>query len=181
LGPSCLQCFRCSSATRSLRWLAISTTRPSGGGALAPLPRIMELVEIIQFRQWAQLPPLPLRYTRPLDLARPGEPTISPLPPRLLPLLLPLLLLLPLPRLRRHTCKTGPPATMSSWPGGSPIQPGVSRTWRLLAARSRPAVTTAPKCCVSRTYSVANVIQVVVDTLHTAPSLKPKCLELPNS
>jgi hypothetical protein len=41
-------------------------------GALAPpLPRIMELVEIIhQLRKWLQLPPLPLRYTRPLGPAR---------------------------------------------------------------------------------------------------------------
>jgi hypothetical protein len=55
-------------------------------GALAPLPRIVELVEIIQFHKWTQLPPLPTRYTRPIV---PGSTNHQPAPPAFAPALPP--------------------------------------------------------------------------------------------
>jgi hypothetical protein len=59
-------------------------------GALAPLPRIMDLVDIIQFKQWTQLIPIPSRYfvappPFPQPLPRLFPPTLSPLPPFPLP------------------------------------------------------------------------------------------------
>jgi hypothetical protein len=45
-----------------IRYLNDATLR----GPLAPLPRITELIEIIQFRKWHQLPPISPRYTHPI-------------------------------------------------------------------------------------------------------------------
>jgi hypothetical protein len=57
-------------------------------GALAPLPEDMDLVDIIKYRRWSQLPPpLPLRYTMRLSLGPGGlargtnyQPTGRPIP-----------------------------------------------------------------------------------------------------
>jgi hypothetical protein len=179
-GSSCLQCFHCSGATRSLRLLAISTMRSSR----APSPLYPQswsfLWKSFNFASGRSFP-RSLSATPPV---RPGDLPISLLPPRLVPLplflprLLHLLLPLPLPRLRLYVSK-------SNVAPNHVLMARFANTTRrlkdLTPARLRPAVKTASKYCVSRTYSVANVIPGVVDTLHTAPSLKPKCLELPNS
>jgi hypothetical protein len=36
-------------------------------GTQAPLPQVKDLIDIIKYRRWSQLPPLPLRYTWPCD------------------------------------------------------------------------------------------------------------------
>jgi hypothetical protein len=63
-------------------------------GALAPLPQIMDLVDIIQFKKWTQLLPIPPRYIVPRGTNPHPAPSLPPafapaLPPAIAPALAP--------------------------------------------------------------------------------------------
>jgi hypothetical protein len=75
--PAVLPSFQRHTRLTMARYFNNATIR----GALAPLPRIIEeLVEIIQFRQWSQVPPLPLRYTTRLARGPTYPPALAPAP-----------------------------------------------------------------------------------------------------
>jgi hypothetical protein len=116
--PDVLPLFQRHTQVAMIRYFNDATIR----GALATLPRFNDLVDIIHFKQWSQLIPLPQRY---LVVPRGVNPPPAPLlPPAFAPALPPAMARLspqpsprhgPLPLLDRNPCRRTPPPTLAFW------------------------------------------------------------------
>jgi hypothetical protein len=154
-------------------------------GALAPLPRIMDLVDIIQFKKWTQLIPIPPRYlvsrgTNP----RPALPPSPSLRPGSSPCChrtgSPSCNHRPGPGpCRRSFCTSCTKRCPQHWPPGSfrphhPVSQGLDASRHGLAPRRQ-----RHRRAVYLLQPPGRMIPSVLDALlPTANSLPPKCLAL---